>query len=260
MPKHGQRHASLWLPLRTITITYPSLIEWSGSLTAIPTTEPGTGQLDHDIVSGDLPTVTPLHYGVDYSAVVYASGKVGATGRTLNWRIVKNGTSQGTGSSFINPNRYWTLSGRLSGIGSGIVDGDNIELRLWASGSGLEYDYTALFIAPTRLYVVPEGEIVVDVNATVSTMPSWSIPSPSVGIISGSWDSTGMVADAYNDVAIGIGDASEMGPTYGLYRSGGDPPTGAGVLVSSTSTTDRGTIVRGDHPTEIAFRPFPITR
>jgi len=126
--------------LKRLLISYKPAVENYFTAVAVPTTEPTTSQIKYTVDAADLPT---LNMGVESKiivALIYAAGynNTGST-ITLYWRILKNGTSIRTGSNGVGAEYSWTLNAYFTNV----AVGDVLELRFWASASGLYYEYNA---------------------------------------------------------------------------------------------------------------------
>jgi hypothetical protein len=149
MPNVGLFDRAFKQPLQTIDITVPTpqetLLETPESL---PTSEPGTSQISYTIQSSDLPT---LSFGIcKYAAHLCGAGQnLSGSSVTVYYRILKNGTSVATGSrSSVSNNYYYNIYHTNF---YNVVEGDTIELRLWASVSGVNYNFKGLIVYPTRI-------------------------------------------------------------------------------------------------------------
>jgi hypothetical protein len=116
--------------------------------TSLPTAEPATSQWSKTLASTDFPTITPTPYNVAYVACVYLAGKNTETaGQTVYWRMIKNGASVATGSAGVSAGYYYTVNASFFGV----VAGDVIEVRLWATSANVNWDYDGFQIQPSRL-------------------------------------------------------------------------------------------------------------
>ena len=116
--------------------------------TSLPTTEPSTSQWVKTLTAADFPVITPTTYNVNYVALVYMAGKnTDTVARTVYWRMIRNGTSVATGSASISAGNYYTVNAAFHGV----VVGDVIEVRLWASATTVNWDYDTFQIHATRV-------------------------------------------------------------------------------------------------------------
>lgn len=138
-----------------VRIEMKPVVESSISPESIPTTEPSTGQFDRTIQETDFPTITPSGmYAIHVAYVAMAGQNTSTSAVTLYWRMYKNSNVVSSGSFSVSAGYFW----RLICTWLGVYIGDRIEVRLWGSASGLNYDFTAFQIHPTRLY----SSIIVD--------------------------------------------------------------------------------------------------
>ena len=115
--------------------------------TPLPTSEPQTSQWTKSLSSTDLPTIIPSTNYVRYVALVFLAGKnTDAASQTVYWRMIKNGSSVASGSSSVASNNYYTVNARFYDV----YPTDVIEVRLWATSSNVNWDYSAFQIHPTR--------------------------------------------------------------------------------------------------------------
>lgn len=130
--------------LQSYTITYPDPDETLlGTPEALPTSEPGTAQIEYTIASGHLPTVSPAGLRYTLIANVYAGGQNGAgSAATVYYRVKRNGVDVATGSHSVDAGYYWTLN--IYKYMAGLAVGDTITVHLWASIAGTNWDYKAL--------------------------------------------------------------------------------------------------------------------
>lgn len=138
-----------------VTISYPdpdeTLLE---TPVALPTSEPGTAQISYTLASGHMPVWSPYELEHVKTAILYAAGKnTGGSAVTVYYRILKNGTSVATGSASVSAGQYYT------GSHAQFLDakvGDALSCKLWASVSGVNWDYKAILVWPTR--IGPKGQ------------------------------------------------------------------------------------------------------
>jgi hypothetical protein len=116
--------------------------------TSLPTTEPATSQWTKTLTNADFPTITPTPYNVAHVACVYLAGKnTDTASQTVYWRMIKNGASVATGSASVSAGYYYTVNAFFLGV----VAGDVIEVRLWASATTVNWDYDGFQIQPSRI-------------------------------------------------------------------------------------------------------------
>jgi hypothetical protein len=116
--------------------------------TSLPTAEPSTSQWIKTLASGDFPTITPTPYNVAQVAYVCLAGKnTDTASQTVYWRMIKNGASVATGSTSVSAGYYYTVNAFFLGV----VAGEVIEVRLWASATTVNWDYDGFQIQPSRI-------------------------------------------------------------------------------------------------------------
>jgi len=116
--------------------------------TSLPTAEPSTSQWVRALTANDFPVINTTLYAVNYVALVYVAGRnTDTTARTVYWRMIRNGTSVATGSTSVSAGNYYTVNAAFHGV----VVGDVIEVRLWASATTVNWDYDTFQIHPTRI-------------------------------------------------------------------------------------------------------------
>lgn len=137
-----------------IDITYPSIagqetLLTGGGILTLPTTEPGTSQVIKTITLADLAAFSIVPSSVIQTAIMYVAGLNSSGGtRTLNWKIIKNGSVVQNGSTTVANNNYWTMN--FYNLYD-VKVGDVIEFKAWVdSTSGVSLNYHSEFIVPTR--------------------------------------------------------------------------------------------------------------
>jgi hypothetical protein len=155
--KLGDMGLSVMGSRHVLTITYPApdetLLE---TPEALPTSEPETPQVSFTIGAAHLPNIGGA--SAVWTAVVWASGRnTSGSARTVTRTRYKNGTpiSASTTGSMSN-NYYWTS---MEYVYYGLVVGDAISVALHASGEGVDWQYKALMIFPTRINLTPSSRV-----------------------------------------------------------------------------------------------------
>lgn len=134
---------------QTIRINYKPPVENLFSTPInLPTSEPDTPQFSWTVSQSDLPDIYPQPLLYLYVAFVFLGGKNTSTSSiTLYWKMLRNGVVVATGSGSVSAGYYWTLNARYLGI----EPNDVLEIKLWTSASGVNYDYKAYQVLVTRL-------------------------------------------------------------------------------------------------------------
>lgn len=160
-------------PLKTFSLTLGTPRENgpSGTPTALPSADPGTAgaQVSYTVQSSDCPTYTN---GASFKncAFVIIAGKNGdAATQSVSWRMFKNGTSVTTASfNNITAGNYWTLTAMFYGVSVG----DNLQISAWCTSANVNFDYSAIFVLPSRVNVGKTGVICSNVAYTLTNPTS----------------------------------------------------------------------------------------
>lgn len=133
-----------------VSITYPDPNETLlDTQQALPTSEPATPQVEIEITSAMLPVWSPYELGHKNLAILFDGGwNAGSVTRTTYYRLLKNGVSVATGSYNVLAGDYYTHEHRQF---PSVELGDVIACKLWASNTGVYYDYKAAVVYPTRI-------------------------------------------------------------------------------------------------------------
>jgi hypothetical protein len=116
--------------------------------TSLPTTEPTTSQWSKTLAAADFPTITPTPYSVSHIACVYLAGKnTDTVSQAVYWRMIRNGTSVSSGSVGVSAGYFYTVNAFFYGV----VAGDVIEVRLWATSANVNWDYDGFQVQPSRI-------------------------------------------------------------------------------------------------------------
>lgn len=154
--------------LKKLNITNTTPIETIiGTPVSLPTVEPGTPQISITLASNNFPVMTPSPYSAKYAAILTVAGKNNdAAAQTVNYRILKNGTSIATGSQTSIPTtNLWTQNYTNF---FDVQAGDTLAVSLWASTANLTYDYYAPQIVFTRVFFSKSGTILKDFSITLT--------------------------------------------------------------------------------------------
>lgn len=232
MRLQGERMMALNGSFRSISCTLNPSETTLGTPEALPTSEPGTSQVIYTLADGHKPTWSggePYSYGLH--PIVFIGGQ-NTTGSSLTvyWRAIKNSVSQHTGSASVAANYYWTLTS--THFGSVCIVGDVLEMRVWASASGANWSYKAIYLLPTRILPVKPRHLMTNVTAygTIATLSSGSRAA---------WHSMQRYYDdinmgSYYDSTISY-TAYVCGQSYGLGRVYGDQTPGVHAHTSATA-------------------------
>lgn len=175
-------------PIQTY-FTYPAVDETTGLTIELPTSEPTEAQVSYTIAAGHLPTLTGAQIAYELAPQVWAYGRNTSGGAaTISYRMSLNSTSVATAtSSSITNAFYWSFSSRR-GWGSAMpVVGDVLNIKLWASATGVYLNAKAMAICVTRPLLPNLGLALVN-NMTVESAgagaPSFGMPSSNEGFFS----------------------------------------------------------------------------
>ena len=178
----------------------------------LPTSEPTTPQIGYTVAEAHLPTFSFKPYRPVWVAMVFGAGKFTTSG-TLYWRMKRNGTSVATSSTSVSANTFYTCQAYFYNVSIG----DVLELALWSSVSGSNWDYKAYQIQVTRLIPFNKPRLLSPCDfSTVGSQPYLSLGNPHVF-------GTGLLYPYHDDRAL----PSTVGATYtslypkdtfGLYR------------------------------------------
>lgn len=163
-------------PLKKFTIT-PGIQREAllGTPLTLPTTEPGTSQVSFTIQTSDLPTVSS-NAMMKYNAVLYVSGKAGASAATLSYRVLKNGTSvvQSSGTS-VTASNYWAHTHWRT---FDVQVGDVLEVRTWSNTSDANLDFYGLIVFPSQPILYKQNTILKDLDLSgVVNTPNFTTPT-----------------------------------------------------------------------------------
>lgn len=226
------------------------------SAQALPTASPANGavgDVSFTISAANLPILSSNINSVTYTAILIVAGKnTDAASQTVTYQCYKNGTSisGATGSGAVASNTFWTFTHcRFFGV----VAGDTIEVKTWATSTNVNYDYIALMIYPTR--VIPTKALMQNVTMTL-TNPSLSVGVPSAAATNGfvfypftdlnnfNMNGTGTVQS--NALALGSSSFGSMGKIW----FGDNSQTSA----LNTHASNRPYYLRNIYPSQITFR------
>ncbi len=228
--------------LKTLTITNPAPDETTeGSPIALPTSEPGSGQVQFTVAAGHLPTFSFAPFSYLWCSSVGGSGKV-ATAATISWKMYKTpfGGARAqiaTGSTAVTANYYWTLIGGFYDM----AVGDVLEMVIWSNQTDSDYRWKGLRVQPTRVWPVQDGSVLLNVSAT-QVQNTWS--GGGSPWVSGSTGAYWLIYDNYTtminlNTSPIVWTAKSLVSTLGLWAAGngdkGTPGADAGNFTSSNA-------------------------
>lgn len=246
------RDAGVVQPLRTLTFSHPNPVETSPGSTSVVTTEPATGQVYVTIDSSYFATLPAgVVSNIWCAEIIFSCRNTSGASRTLNYKSLLNGSTVATGSRSVSNNNWLALSVPLSNV----AVNDEVELRVWASSTGVNYDYYAVGVRPSRLFLLTteSGRVTALLNrlfvagAWSLSPPTTSFGSVTTGGFSYCFGSHDSLTTYTNRVSI-IQHA-----TYGFVRLGlGDESSD---IVANVSGTNRSTVQTLPQFTSIELYP-----
>jgi hypothetical protein len=154
--------------LKRIVCTLPKPQEtYLATPITLPTTEPATGQVIFTVQDTDMPSFQPFPLPCHYSAFVNISGKTGAVGAVISYRVLKNGVSiaQATSGATV-ATQYWMQSHQRW---YDVQPGDVLEVRLWTAQTDYVLDYYSMYVLALDIDPVKRGTILANWTATTTT-------------------------------------------------------------------------------------------
>jgi len=244
---------------KVLEITYPTPFEeLLATPEPLPTVEPEFPQVDYLITASDLPTLSLKPYSLVYVGCLYAGGKNTSAGAlTVYWRMLKNAVSVATGSISVSAGYYWTVSCFFFGI----QPSDHLQLSLWASALGANWDYYAVAVEVTRvlMYYPYDKDVFKPCNfVSITAHPTLTLGNPVVY-------STAVLLPQHVDVDLpGISAPKNYdilaSKAMGLFRTNYGDATSANSGLSNTSSTYRPYYRRNYVPTKIEMRQLKIDK
>lgn len=134
------------------SISFPTPYEnVLGTPIYLPTTEPGSPQFSWTVASGDLPTISGLSYILIGDMDVCGKNE-DSIGRSIYWRMKKNGDQVAYSSSGVSAGYFWTVRAMWTDI----TIGDTLDLYLWTQVSDVVYyEFDGHCVLPTRFFLSP---------------------------------------------------------------------------------------------------------
>ena len=232
----GQLDAAVLGPLRSVSVSYVAPVETSIGSTAVPTSEPGTGQVNVTLSSGYF-TALPAQFAAnDWSAfVVFSARNTGGGARTVSWKTLINGATHTTGSTSVNNNNWIAMTCPFYPIALN----DVIQVKVWASNTGVNYDYYATWVRPTRVFLESATPQWLHVGSPFIEVETISLSPPTTAFL---LPSSGGSRIPYESLEVSVGGSRKFTyphPTYGhirLVRGDAIPAT----VVTNTNPSNRG--------------------
>jgi len=137
--------------MQTVRLNYKSPVEnLYDTPVDLPTAEPDTPQFSKMLTQDDFPNIilqSSQPFSCVYVATVILAGKnTAGSSLTVYYKVYNNGSLVASGSKSVSANYYWTLQTYCV-----VSVGDVLEVKAWASGSGVNYDYDAYQVQVSRL-------------------------------------------------------------------------------------------------------------
>jgi hypothetical protein len=131
---------------KILTFTYPAVQETTITPETLPTTEPTNPQIAYTVADADLAQLSLGVFQRIEVAILNASGQF-ITAGTLNYRMVKNGSSVKTGSFAVSANYYY----RLGCYFYNVAVGDVLGIKLWSNQADSNWDMKTFWMDVTRI-------------------------------------------------------------------------------------------------------------
>lgn len=244
--------------LKTFNITMATPNETllaSGSEIALPTAEPAggaAGSVQITVQASDLPTIDPTPYSTKSTAFLILSGKNTTAGAlTISYSVYKNGVSVATTTQSVAANNFWTHTHYRF---YDVVPGDILEGRVWCATAGLNLDYYALVVYPTRMDLT-KSATVQDLNCTV-VLPTLTKGTPGASV-TGLWN---IYPSNVTNAGVGLqvfANFPSLCIRSDLNGFATGRPTNGDVQVSSNvavHATNHPSFARNYYPSVISFR------
>ena len=142
----------------------------------VPTTEPGSPQVQYTILDSDMPVL-----GLDWPSkyVVHLIGGCknndAALAHTIQFKTFRwtgSWTLVDSGSQSVPANQYNTRMAYFGGALNNVAVGDQYAISFWcADADKIDYRYKALAVMPTRLGFDPRRVALQDLSVTVDYWP-----------------------------------------------------------------------------------------
>lgn len=249
---------------KVINITHAGIRQESyypSSPITLPTSEPAIAQISFTLTDTDFPSSPDGVLGQMCKFLfwgVIGGRNLDATTVNINFKILKNGTSVGTGLRGLTTNIYYTLAPYFIDCASG----DVITIKLWSvSSTNVQNTYAAFFIQPTRFGSnLKVGQLVTDVLLTKSFVAGNYAPTlgfnPSLAVNSNPYFDIGETIGV-NVITAG-NSVTKVVPTtvYGFARLNNGDVNAIGHNVSATLMPY---VTAVNYPvTQVSYRPTSI--
>ena len=206
----------LFSSLKVLSISYKTPYEYyfPDTPTSLPTSEPATAQISYTVSEDDYPT---LNMGVERKTVVacmYAGGKnTAGASRTIDVKMLKNGSEVASFSFYLPADRYWTACCFFYNV----VAGDLLEIKLWATDTGVNWHYEARQLQFTRIGLLVDDILMVYKVTAIDSEPKLSQGNPYVYTRGNLYITNHYGCTKYFSTATDFSPFKQH-PTYGLFR------------------------------------------
>jgi len=157
---------------KVLTFTYPDIQETQITPETLPTSEPTDPQISYTVGQSDLVQLSFNVFQRIEVAILNASGQF-ITAGTLNYRMVKNGSSVKTGSFAVSANYYY----RLGCYFYNVAAGDVLGIKLWSSVADSNWDMKTFWMNVTRVIPFNKPRCLYNVGIAASVgsggTPKW---------------------------------------------------------------------------------------
>jgi hypothetical protein len=176
---HGQLDKATIGPRKHLTITYPTPRETLlATPTVLPTSAPVSPQVSYTVGAGDLPVLDGVvASAITLVAFLFVGGaNLAQTGQNISIDVFLNGVSvYGAPLVGLSSQPYYTQQCPIP-----IVLGDVLDVYLWTDNPDeVNFDYSALAIAPTRPHIAPHGTVVLGTHyLSFVQFPALTLGSP----------------------------------------------------------------------------------
>lgn len=160
---------------KTLNITYQTPQETLlDTPETLPTSEPATPQIGYTVQNSDLPVLSLNCYRKVWVALLFGAGKFSTSG-TVYYRLKKNGVSIYSSNGSVSANLFYTVGAYFYNVNVG----DSLELALWSSVSGSNWDYKAFQVQVSRLIILDKPRLMAPcIFAALSTQPVLTLGNP----------------------------------------------------------------------------------
>src|SRR5208283_4883371 len=200
---------------QVITPNYSIPVDGFVTTYTLPTSEPSTGAPGSFVITvqpSDLVTYNGSITGINTALMVCAGKNNNAISANLSYRILKNGSSKQNNTVSITAGNYWTVDTFL--FYNNQV-GDNLEIRVWATGGGFDFRYNGYRNVHTRWKPGQDKQIFANTtftfakatfaNGALNGTDNFNVPTGNGNTF------TGPGAGTYGPMAL------RQDPTYGIF-------------------------------------------